>query len=84
MLMAMGRRVLVPPPTWLNWKPMSASTSADLPSVWWPTTKMAGESKGLSNSCAMLWSWEYASYSRSLPLEKNLLAVPSFPDASVS
>lgn len=32
---------------------MSASTSADLPSVWWPTTRIAGESKGFSKSCNM-------------------------------
>jgi hypothetical protein len=30
--------------------PISASTSADLPSVWWPTTKIAGLSKGFSKS----------------------------------
>ena len=58
MLIAIGRRVLVPPPTWLNWNPLSASTNALFPSVWWPTTKMAGASKGLSNSCAMLCSCE--------------------------
>ena len=28
MCSVMGRRVLVPPPTWLNWNPISASTSA--------------------------------------------------------
>mmetsp|Transcript_6776 Transcript_6776/g.27633 ORF Transcript_6776/g.27633 Transcript_6776/m.27633 type:complete len:201 (+) Transcript_6776:9451-10053(+) len=77
MLIAIGRRVLVPPPTWLNWNPISASTKALFPSVWWPTTKMAGASKGLSNSCAMLCSCEYASYRRSLPRLKKRLGVPS-------
>jgi hypothetical protein len=61
MFIAIGLRVFVPPPTWLNWNPIRASTRADLPSVWCPTTKIAGESNGLSNSCAMLCSCEYAS-----------------------
>lgn len=29
----MGRRVFVPPPTWLNWNPMRASTKALLPTT---------------------------------------------------
>ena len=48
---ATGRRVLVPPPTWLNWKPMRASMRADLPEDWWPTTTTAGASKGFWKSC---------------------------------
>ena len=43
---AIGRRVLVPPPTWLNWKPISASISADLPDDWCPTISTAGASNG--------------------------------------
>ena len=43
----MGLRVRVPPPTSLNWKPMSASTSALFPADWAPTTTTAGTSKGL-------------------------------------
>lgn len=34
------------------YSPMSASTSADLPSVWCPTTRMAGLSKGFSKSAS--------------------------------
>ena len=40
----------------------------DLPSVWWPTTRIAGASKGFSKSCASECSALYASYSASLPL----------------
>ena len=50
-LRATGRRVLVPPPTWLNWNPMRASIRADLPLDWCPTTTTAGASKGFSKSC---------------------------------
>ena len=37
---------------------------------------MAGESNGLSKSCAMVCSWLYASYSFSLPREKKRSGLP--------
>ena len=49
-LSAIGRRVLVPPPTWLNWNPISASINALFPDVWWPITSTAGASNGLWKS----------------------------------
>ena len=52
---------------------MALQDLPDLPSVWWPTTRIAGASKGFSKSCARLCRSLYASYNRSLPLLKALL-----------